>query len=188
MVEGCWSGLGWRLGLGDRPRRQMRPDAHQLPGRTARGEGLRLARTGPARATARSRPQSAGVITGGSIPQDQPPNVEVALQYASRLGWAVGADAPKRSSTPATVFASPHVIPTSSSNGDEPKASAWPAASPPAPTCLILTTQKLSQRPVSIFDALVASALAATMPSLRRHLFFEFPGPRSRVFPWGEWQ
>jgi hypothetical protein len=56
----------------------------------------------------------------------------------------------KRSSTPATVCASRRVIPTSSSNGDGPKASAWPAASPPAPTSLILTTQKLSQRPGSI--------------------------------------
>src|SRR5262245_12176723 len=56
----------------------------------------------------------------------------------------------KRSSTPATVCASPHVIPTSSSNGDGQKASAWPAASHPGPTSLILTTQKLSQRPVSI--------------------------------------
>src|SRR5262249_27409916 len=56
----------------------------------------------------------------------------------------------ERSSAPATACASPLVIPTSSSNGDGPKASAWPAASPPAPTSLILTTQKPSQRLVSI--------------------------------------
>src|SRR5262245_4902056 len=56
----------------------------------------------------------------------------------------------ERSSAPATACASPLVIPTSSSNGDGQKASAWPAASHPGPTSLILTTQKLSQRPVSI--------------------------------------
>src|SRR5262249_54220314 len=37
-------------------------------------------------------------------------------------------------------------------------------------------------------DALTASTLAATTPSGGRHLFFEFAGLRSRVFPWGEWR
>ena len=82
-------------------------------------------------------------------PHSIPPNVEA---HSNMPAAAVGLcfQCAERSSTPATVCASPHVIPTSSSNGDGPKASAWPAASPPAPTSLILTTQKLSQRPVSI--------------------------------------
>ena len=37
-------------------------------------------------------------------------------------------------------------------------------------------------------SALVASTLTATTPSGGRHLFFEFAGLRSRVFPWGEWR
>jgi Bifunctional DNA primase/polymerase, N-terminal len=37
-------------------------------------------------------------------------------------------------------------------------------------------------------DALTASTLAATTPSGGRHLFFEFAGLRSRVFPYGEWR
>jgi Bifunctional DNA primase/polymerase, N-terminal len=37
-------------------------------------------------------------------------------------------------------------------------------------------------------DALAASTLAATTPSGGRHLFFEFAGLRSRIFPWGEWR
>jgi hypothetical protein len=37
-------------------------------------------------------------------------------------------------------------------------------------------------------DALSASTLAATTPSGGRHLFFEFAGLRSRIFPWGEWR
>ena len=37
-------------------------------------------------------------------------------------------------------------------------------------------------------DALAASTLAATTPSGGRHLFFEFAGLRSRMFPWGEWR
>ena len=37
-------------------------------------------------------------------------------------------------------------------------------------------------------DPLTASTLAATTPSGGRHLFFEFAGLRSRVFPWGEWR
>src|SRR5262245_1735038 len=41
-------------------------------------------------------------------------------------------------------------MPAGSRDGAGPKALGWPAASPPAPTSLILTTQKLSQRPVSI--------------------------------------
>src|SRR5262245_37508099 len=37
-------------------------------------------------------------------------------------------------------------------------------------------------------DPLAASTLAATTPSGGRHLFFEFAGLRSRIFPWGEWR
>ena len=69
-----------------------------------------------------------------------PPNGEAALHYASRHGWAV-LPMHGKSSTTTTACTSPHVIPTSSSNGTGPKTSAWPAASPPAPTSLKLMTR-----------------------------------------------
>jgi hypothetical protein len=118
---------------------------------------------------------------------DQPPNVEVALQYASRLGWAVVPMREKKFYTRDGVRIAtrdPNII----------KQWGWAesfgmACGEPSRTDVFDIDDAEAFAAAGFdLDALVASALAATMPSGGRHLFFEFAGPRSRVFPWGEWR
>jgi hypothetical protein len=97
---------------------------------------------------------------------DQPPNVE-ALQYASRHGWAV---LPMREKK----FYTRDGVRIATRDTNIIKQWGW--------------AESFGMACGEPSDALAASTLAATTPSGGRHLFFEFAGLRSRVFPWGEWR
>jgi Bifunctional DNA primase/polymerase, N-terminal len=117
---------------------------------------------------------------------DQPPNVEAALQYASR-GWAVLPMQGKKFYTGDGVRIAtrdPSII----------KAWDWAenvgmACGEPSRTDVfdIDDVEAFAAAGINL-DALTASTLAATTPSGGRHLFFESAGLRSRSFPWGEWR
>ena len=117
---------------------------------------------------------------------DQPPNVE-ALQYASRHGWAVLPMREKKFYTRDGVRIAtrdPNII----------KQWGWAesfgmACGEPSRTDVFDIDDAEAFAAAGFdLDALTASTLAATTPSGGRHLFFEFAGLRSRVFPWGEWR
>ena len=115
---------------------------------------------------------------------DQPPNVEAALQYASRHGWAVLPMHKKKFYTRDGVRIAtrdPNII----------KQWGWAenfgmACGEPSRTDVLDVDDPATAG--FDLDALSASTLAATTPSGGLHLFFEFAGLRSRVFPWGEWR
>jgi hypothetical protein len=117
-------------------------------------------------------------------PPSVPPNVESALQYSGRRGWAVVPMRDKRFYTRDGVRIAtrdPNII----------KQWGWAesfgmACGEPSRT----DDLDVDDAAAAGFDldALVASTLAATTPSGGRHLFFEFAGLRSRKFPWGEWR
>ena len=118
---------------------------------------------------------------------DQPPNVEAALQYASRRGWAVLPMHGKKFYTRDGVRMAtrdPNII----------KQWGWAenvgmACGEPSRTDVFDIDDAEAFAAAGFdLDALAASTLAATTPSGGRHLFFEFAGLRSRVFPWGEWR
>jgi bifunctional DNA primase/polymerase-like protein len=115
---------------------------------------------------------------------DQPPIVEAALQYASRRGWAVLPMREKKFYTRDGVRIATRYPNTIKQWG-------WAenlgmACGKPSRTDVL----DIDNPPAAGFnlDALTASTLAATTPSGGRHLFFEYAGLRSRVFPWGEWR
>jgi hypothetical protein len=123
------------------------------------------------------------------VPQshDQPPNVEAALQYAVGRGWAVVPMHGKKFYTRDGVRIAtrdPNII----------KQWGWAesfgmACGEPSRTDVFDIDDPGAFVAAGFdLDALVASTLAATTPSGGRHLFFEFAGLRSRVFPWGEWR
>ena len=115
---------------------------------------------------------------------DQPPNIAAALQYASRRDWAVVPMHEKKFYTRDGVRIAtrdPNII----------KQWGWAenvgmACGEPSRTD-VFDIDDLAAAGFDV-DALTASTLAATTPSGGRHLFFEFAGLRSRVFPWGEWR
>ena len=115
---------------------------------------------------------------------DQPPNVEAALEYASRRGWAVLPMRGKKFYTRDGVRIAtrdPNII----------KQWRWAesfgmACGEPSRTDVFDIDDAEAFAAAGFdLDALTASTLAATTPSGGRHLFFEFAGLRSRVFPWG---
>jgi hypothetical protein len=117
-------------------------------------------------------------------PPSIPRNVESALQYAGRRGWAVVPMHEKRFYTRDGVRIAtrdPNII----------KQWGWAesfgmACGEPSRTDVF----DIDDPATAGFDvdALTASTLAATTPSGGLHLFFEFAELRSRVFPWGEWR
>ena len=118
---------------------------------------------------------------------DQPPNVEAALHYASRRGWAVLPMHGKKFYTRDGVRMAtrdPNII----------KQWGWAenfgmACGEPSRTDVFDIDDPEAFAAAGFdLDALAASTLAATTPSGGRHLFFEFAGLRSRAFPWGEWR
>ena len=118
---------------------------------------------------------------------DQPPNVEAALQYASRRGWAVLPMHGKKFYTRDGVRMAtrdPNII----------KQWGWAenigmACGEPSRTDVFDIDDPEAFAAAGFdLDALAASTLAATTPSGGLHLFFEFAGLRSRAFPWGEWR
>ena len=119
--------------------------------------------------------------------EDMPPNVESALQYASRRGWAVLPMHGKKFYTRDGVRMAtrdPNII----------KQWGWAenfgmACGEPSHTDVLDIDDAEAFAAAGFdLDALAASTLAATTPSGGLHLFFEFAGLRSRVFPWGEWR
>jgi hypothetical protein len=115
---------------------------------------------------------------------DQPSNVEAALQYASRRGWAVVPMHEKKFYTRDGVRIAtrdPNII----------KQSGWAesfgmACGEPSGTD-VLDVDDPEAFPLDL-DALIASTLAATTPSGGVHLFFMHAGLRTRPFGWGEWR
>ena len=118
---------------------------------------------------------------------DQPPNVEAALQYASRRGWAVLPMHEKKFYTRDGVR-----IATRDPNTIEQwgwAESLGMACGEPSGTDVFDIDDAEAFAAAGFdLDTLTASTLAATTPSGGLHLFFEFAGLRSRVFPWGEWR
>jgi Bifunctional DNA primase/polymerase, N-terminal len=116
--------------------------------------------------------------------RDQPPNVEAALEYISHQLWAVMPMHGKKFYTHDDVRIAtrdPNII----------KKWGWAgsfgmACGRPSWTDVL----DIDDPTAAGFDvgALIDSTLAATTPSGGLHLFFEFAGLRSRVFPWGEWR
>ena len=119
--------------------------------------------------------------------RDQPWNVEAVLQYASRRGWALLPMHGKKFYTRDGVRIAtrdPNII----------KQWGWAenvgmACGEPSRTDVfdIDDAEAFAAAGINL-DTLVSSTLAATTPSGGLHLFFEFAGLRSRVFPWGEWR
>jgi len=115
---------------------------------------------------------------------DQPPNVETALHYADRLGWAVLPMHGKK-------FYNSDGVRMATRDPNTIKQWGWAesfgmACGEPSRTD-VFDIDDLAAAGFDV-DALAASTLAATTPSGGRHLFFEFAGLRSRVFRWGEWR
>jgi Bifunctional DNA primase/polymerase, N-terminal len=118
---------------------------------------------------------------------DQPPNVEAALQYASRRGWAVLPMHGKKFYTRDGVRIAtrdPNMI----------RQWGWAenvgmACGEPSRTDVfdIDDAEAFAAAGINL-DALTGSTLAATTPSGGLHLFFEFAELRSRKFRWGEWR
>ena len=112
---------------------------------------------------------------------DQPPNVEAALHYASRCGWAVLPMQGKKfynSDGVRMATRDPNII----------KQWGWAenvgmACGEPSRTD-VFDIDDLAAAGFDV-DALAASTLAATTPSGGRHLFFEFAGLRSRSYSFG---
>jgi hypothetical protein len=115
-----------------------------------------------------------------------PPNVESALQYANRLGLSVLPMHGKK-------FYPRYRL--RSANRDPGIIKQWVWAESIGMACGepshtdVLDTNDAEAFAVLGFDldALAASTLAATTPRGGLHLFFEFAGRRSRLFPWGGW-
>ena len=115
---------------------------------------------------------------------DRPPNVETALHYADRLGWAVLPMHGKKfynSDGVRMATRDPNII----------KQWGWAenvgmACGEPSRTD-IFDIDDLAAAGFDV-DALAASTLAATTPSGGRHLFFESAGLPSRSYSFGEWR
>jgi Bifunctional DNA primase/polymerase, N-terminal len=117
---------------------------------------------------------------------DQPPSVAVALYYSRRFDWAV---LPK----PEKKFYTRYRVRSATRDPNIIKQWGWAesfgmACGEPSRTD-VLDINDAEAFAVAGFDlgALAASTLAATTPSGGLHLFFEFAGLRSRLFPWGGW-
>ncbi len=115
-----------------------------------------------------------------------PPNVESALQYVSHRGWAL---VPMREKK----FYSRHRVRSATRDPDiikqwGPAESIGMACGEPSRTD-VLDINDAEAFAVLRFDldAMAASTLAATTPIGGLHLFYEFAGRRSRLFPWGGW-
>jgi len=118
---------------------------------------------------------------------DQPPNVEAALEYASRRGWAVLPMRGKKFYTRDGVSIAtrdPNII----EQRDWAKNIGMACGEPSrTDVCDVDDPKAFASAGINL-DALTASTLAATTPSGGLHLFFESAGLRSRSFPWGEWR
>jgi hypothetical protein len=118
---------------------------------------------------------------------DQPPNVQAALHYANRHSWAV---LPMRDKK----FYTRDGVRIATRDLNIIKQWGWAesfgmACGEPSRTDVLDIDEAEAFAAAGFdLDALAASTLAATTPSGGRHLFFEFAGLRSRVFPWGEWR
>jgi len=118
---------------------------------------------------------------------DQPPNVEIALQYASRRAWTV---LPMKLDfyTCAGVRIStrdPNII--KQWEWDESLGVAMACGEPSRTDVLEIYDAEAFTAAGFDLDALAASTLAARTPLGWLHLFFEFAGLSSRSYPWGEW-
>jgi len=115
---------------------------------------------------------------------DRPPNVETALHYADRLGWAVLPMHGKKFYNSDGVRMATH---------DPNIIQQWGWAESFGMACGepsrtdVFDIDDLAAAGFDV-DALTASTLAATTPSGGRHLFFESAGLRSRSYSFGEWR
>ena len=137
------------------------------------------------RPSADARPVLHGEGDCASIPRPTA-NVE-ALQYASRHGWAV---LPMREKK----FYTRDGVRIATRDTNIIKQWGWAesfgmACGEPSRTDVFDIDEAEAFAAAGFdLDALAASTLAATTPSGGRHLFFEFAGLRSSVFPSGEWR
>jgi hypothetical protein len=114
-----------------------------------------------------------------------PPNVESALQYASNRGWAL---VPMRQKK----FYTRHRV--RSATRDPNIIKQWGRAESIGMACGepsgtdVLDINDAEAFAVLGFDpgAMAASTLVATTPRGGLHLFYEYAGRRSRLFPWGD--
>jgi hypothetical protein len=116
---------------------------------------------------------------------DQWPNVETALQYASRLDWAV---LPKRGKKfyPRDVRIAtrdPSII----KQWEWAKSFGMACGKPSHTDVLAVDDAEAFAVAGFDLDALAASTLTATTPRGGLHLFYEYARRRSRLFPWGGW-
>ena len=115
---------------------------------------------------------------------DRPPNVEAALHYASRLGWAVLPMRGKKFYNHDGVRMAtrdPNIIKTWDWAENVGMACGEPSRTD------VFDVNDLAAAGFDV-DALAASTLAATTPSGGRHLFFESAGLPSRSYSFGEWR
>ena len=115
---------------------------------------------------------------------DQPPNVETALDYASRLGWAVLPMRGKKFYTRDGVRMAtrdPNII----KQWDWAENVGMACGEPSRTDVFDIDDAEAFAAAGFDLDALAASTLAATTPSGGLHLFFEFAGLRSRVLSLG---
>src|SRR5262245_65058690 len=116
-------------------------------------------------------------------PHSIPPNVESALQYGGRRGWAV---LPMREKK----FYSRDGVRIATRDPDIIEQWGWAesfgmACGEPSRTDVFDIDDPEAFAAAGFdLDALVASTLAATTPSGGPHLFFEFAGLPSRFFIW----
>jgi hypothetical protein len=116
-----------------------------------------------------------------------PPIVENALQYADHRGWALLPMREKKFYTRDGVRIATH-DPNIIKQWGWAQSFGLACGEPPRTDVLDIDDAQAFAAAGFDIDALAASTLAATTPSGGRHLFFEFAGLRSRVFPWGEWR
>ena len=118
---------------------------------------------------------------------DRPPNVETALHYASRCGWAVLPMRGKKFYTREGVRMAtrdPSII----KKWDWAESFGMACGEPSRTDVFDIDEAEAFAAAGIDLDALVASTLAATTPSGGLHLFFEFAGLPSRYYPFGEWR
>jgi hypothetical protein len=122
-----------------------------------------------------------------STTEDMPPNVESALQYANRYGWALLPMRGKKFYTrdgARIATRDPNTI----AQWSWAESIGMACGEPSGTDALDIDDVEAFAATGFDLEGLAASTLAASTPSGGRHLFFEFAGPRSRVFPWGEWR
>jgi Bifunctional DNA primase/polymerase, N-terminal len=119
--------------------------------------------------------------------EDIPSNVESALRYATRHGWAVLPMHDKKFYTRDGVSIATR-DPNTIKQWGWAESFGMACGEPSRTDVLDIDDPEAFAAAGFDLDALAALTLAASTPSNGLHLFFEFAGLRSRVFSWGEWR